>query len=400
MKKRVVIALSGGVDSSVAAHLLTQQNYEVIALFMRNWNNPNAILSDECPWIEDSKDAMLVAEKLEIPFHVVDFSQEYQSRIVDYMFDEYEKGKTPNPDVLCNREIKFDLFVDAAIQLNADYVATGHYCRKESILGNSNKYIYRLLAGRDKNKDQSYFLCQLSQEQLGKTLFPIGDLQKSEVRKIAHNCGLVTADKKDSQGLCFVGKVNLPDFLQQKLNPKQGNIIEIYKDNPLFKNENISFKNKEEELKTQSSRWGFDESSGRIIGRHKGVYHFTNGQRKGLQIGGYEEPLYVLQTDVEKNLIFVGEGKNHPGLYRKSLFIENKEIHWIRPDFKMTLGERRLFNIRIRYRQPLQKGCLYQMKEGIFVQFDKPQLAVTEGQFCAWYNGDECLGSGIIQLIG
>ena len=399
MKKRVVVALSGGVDSSVAAYLLTQQNYEVIALFMRNWNDPNVTLEDECPWVEDSRDAMLVAEKLGIPFQTVDLSEEYRSRIVDYMFDEYEKGRTPNPDVLCNREIKFDVFLDVALRLNADYVATGHYCRKETEIGDSNKPIHRLLAGKDKNKDQSYFLCQLSQEQLGKALFPIGELQKSEVRKIARDHGLVTADKRDSQGLCFVGKVRLPDFLQQKLKPKEGDIIEIPKDYPLFKNTNRSFQNKRKELKYESSKWDFDEQSGKIIGQHRGAHYFTNGQRKGLQIGGYVEPLYVLQTDVEKNLIFVGEGNSHPGLYRKSLFIANEKIHWIRPDLKMPAGENRSFYVRIRYRQPLQKGTLYQMEDELFVQFDEPQSAITEGQFCAWYDGDECLGSGVICLL-
>lgn len=210
--KTVVVGLSGGVDSSVAAHLLKEQGYNVIGLFMKNWHDDSVTISDECPWLDDSNDAMLVAEKLEIPFQTVDLSEEYKERIVDYMFREYELGRTPNPDVLCNREIKFDVFLKIALSLGADFVATGHYCRKSVTDSGSKSIEYRLLSGLDSAKDQSYFLCQLSQEQLAKTLFPIGELTKPEVRKIAQDLSLVTADKKDSQGLCFIGKVRLPDF--------------------------------------------------------------------------------------------------------------------------------------------------------------------------------------------
>ena len=227
--KRVIIGLSGGVDSSVAAYLLKEQGYEVIGLFMKNWHDDSVTISKECPWLEDSNDAMLVADKLGIPFQVVDLSEQYKERIVDYMFREYEMGRTPNPDILCNREIKFDVFMEIALGLGADFVATGHYCRRD-VLEIQGKKIYRLLAGKDANKDQSYFLCQLSQHQLSRSLFPIGELTKTEVRKIASDQGLVTAEKKDSQGLCFIGKVRLPEFLQQILMPKEGLSVQIPED--------------------------------------------------------------------------------------------------------------------------------------------------------------------------
>jgi tRNA-uridine 2-sulfurtransferase len=320
--KRVVVGLSGGVDSSVSAYLLQEQGYEVIGVFMRNWHDETVTLHDECPWIEDSNDALMVAEKLNIPFQVLDLSVEYKERIVDYMFAEYEAGRTPNPDVLCNREIKFDIFLKAALDLGADYVATGHYCQKDTI-EKEGKQLHRLISGADANKDQSYFLCQLTQEQLAKALFPIGHLQKAEVRQIAKEQGLVTAEKKDSQGLCFIGKVRLPDFLQQQLAPKTGNIIEIPNGFPAY----AIAKNTLEE---QSASYVYKETDGKKVGEHFGAHYFTIGQRKGLQVGGTPEPLFVIATDVATNTIYVGQGEKHLGLYRKALFIQNGDIHFIR----------------------------------------------------------------------
>ncbi|MCD6544190.1 MAG: tRNA 2-thiouridine(34) synthase MnmA [Flavobacteriaceae bacterium] len=393
--KRVIVGLSGGVDSSVAAYLLKEQGYEVIGLFMKNWHDDSVTISNECPWLEDSNDAMLVAEKLGIPFQVVDLSEQYKERIVDYMFREYELGRTPNPDVLCNREIKFDVFMKIAMDLGADFVATGHYCRK-SEFDKDGKKIYQLLAGKDNNKDQSYFLCQLSQEQLEKSLFPIGELTKPEVRKIATELDLVTAEKKDSQGLCFIGKVRLPEFLQQKLKPEEGIIVDIPKNSPIYNKEIPEFKNKEQELEFFSKKIIYSKEDGKIMGNHQGAHYFTKGQRKGLAVGGTIEPLFVIDTDVVKNIIYTGEGKNHPGLYRNVLFVNNKEIHWIRPDLELKEGEEMEVMARIRYRQALEKARIYRFKKGLYVAFENKQSAITEGQFVAWYQGDELLGSGVI----
>jgi len=393
--KRVIVGLSGGVDSSVTAYLLKEQGFEVIGLFMKNWHDDSVTISNECPWLEDSNDAMIVAEKLGIPFQVVDLSEQYKERIVDYMFDEYERGRTPNPDVLCNREIKFDVFMDIALKLGADYVATGHYCRKgeEEIDG---KMVYKLLAGKDVNKDQSYFLCQLSQEQLTKALFPIGELTKPEVREIARKADLITADKKDSQGLCFIGKVRLPDFLQQKLQPKEGVIIKIPSD---FSNYNRSiprFEDKEAELHYFAKKYQYNQKDGKIVGLHQGAHYFTKGQRKGLAVGGTKEPLFVIETDVVENVIYTGEGKNHQGLYRNVLFVSNEELHWIRTDLALKAGGSMNVLARIRYRQALEKATLYKVEKGLYVEFENKQSAITEGQFVAWYLADELLGSGVI----
>lgn len=393
--KRVVVGLSGGVDSSVAAYLLKQQGYDVIGLFMKNWHDDSVTISDECPWLDDSNDAMLVAEKLGIPFQTLDLSETYKERIVDYMFDEYEKGRTPNPDVLCNREIKFDVFLKHALALNADYVATGHYCRKATFQKN-NTTVYSLLAGKDANKDQSYFLCQLSQKQLSKSLFPIGELQKSEVRLIAEQANLVTANKKDSQGLCFIGKVRLPEFLQQKLKPKSGVIVEIPKDSPLYTTEIPQFKTKEEELKFLSKNINYTLADGKVVGQHQGAHFFTKGQRKGLSVGGTVEPLFVIATNVEENVIYTGQGKNHKGLYKKALFVANNELHWVRTDLALQTGETLIVTARIRYRQPLTKATLYKVEKGLYVEFEHLQSAITEGQFVAWYIQDELIGSGVI----
>ena len=393
--KRVVVGLSGGVDSSVAAYLLKEQGYDVIGLFMINWKDDSVTISDECPWLEDSNDAMLVAEKLGIPFQVVDLSEQYQEKIVDYMFAEYEAGRTPNPDVLCNREIKFDAFMKIALSLNADYVATGHYCRK-GIIEKAGEKKYQLLAGVDKNKDQSYFLCQLSQEQLAKSLFPIGELTKPEVRKIAKELDLITADKKDSQGLCFIGKVRLPEFLQQKLAPKKGNIIKIDSNSPLYNKEMPKFKTKEDELAFLAKRIEYKESDGVVVGEHQGAHYFTVGQRKGLAVGGMKEPLFVIATDTTTNTIYAGEGKQHPGLYGKVLFVANNDVHWVRPDLALKAGEQLEVQARIRYRQALVKARLYQFKKGLYVVFEEKQSAITAGQFVAWYINDELLGSGVI----
>lgn len=395
--KRVVVGLSGGVDSSVAAYLLQKQGYEVIGLFMKNWHDDSVTISDECPWLEDSNDALMVAEKLGIPFQTVDMSVPYKQRIVDYMFREYERGRTPNPDVLCNREIKFDTFMEYALNLGADYVATGHYCRKEEIEVNGQT-IYRLLAGKDQNKDQSYFLCQLSQAQLSRALFPIGDLQKSEVRAIAKELGLVTAEKKDSQGLCFVGKVRLPEFLQQQLAPKKGDIIQIpstwqgYQD----KESRKLFECYEDELKYYAEKYHYSPTDGKVVGQHEGAHFFTIGQRKGLHVGGTVEPLFVIDTDTEKNIIYVGEGHAHPGLFRRTLFVKKEDIHWIRTDLTLSLHQTMEVAVRIRYRQPLQKATLYLTDSGLYVDFSTAQSAITSGQFAAWYLDDELIGSGEI----
>ena len=395
IKKRVVVGLSGGVDSSVAAYLLKQKGYDVIGLFMKNWHDDSVTISNECPWLEDSNDAMLVAQKLKIPFQTVDLSAIYKEKIVDYMFREYEMGRTPNPDVLCNREIKFDVFLKIALDIGAHYVATGHYCRKDEITRNQKK-IFRLLAGKDKNKDQSYFLCQLSQEQLAKTLFPIGELEKSEVRKIASQQGLVTAEKRDSQGLCFIGKVRLPEFLQQQLKPKKGDIVLIPNSFEKYNLPEPQFSSEEEKLSFLAREQQYSLKDGIVIGTHQGAHFFTIGQRKGLGVGGYKEPLFVIATDVKKNIIYVGEGKNHPGLYRSTLFVKPEETHWIRTDKFLNQGESLAVKARIRYRQPLEKATLYQTKKGLYVAFKKPQSAITKGQFVAWYSNDELLGSGVI----
>ncbi len=395
MKKRVVVGLSGGVDSSVAAYLLKEEGYEVIGLFMKNWHDDTVTISDECPWLEDSNDAMLVAEKLGIPFQTVDLSEEYKERIVDYMFREYKLGRTPNPDVLCNREIKFDVFMKIALGLGADYVATGHYCRK-GILEKEGENIYQLLSGKDPGKDQSYFLCQLSQEQLSKTLFPIGELLKSEVRKIASEQNLVTAEKRDSQGLCFIGKVRLPEFLQQKLAPKDGSIIEVPARSYKYQFAIPEFTSEKEKLEFLSSKYKYEKDDGKQVGIHHGAHYFTKGQRKGLAVGGTKEPLFVIDTDVDHNIIYTGQGKTHPGLYRRGLFVENNETHWIREDLKLLEGGKMQVQARIRYRQPLETATLYQTFSGLYVIFDNPQSAITEGQFVAWYHDEELLGSGVI----
>ncbi len=393
--KKVIVGLSGGVDSSVSALLLKQQGYEVIGLFMKNWHDESVTISDECPWLDDSNDAMLIAEKLGIPFQTVDLSKEYHSRIIDYMFNEYENGRTPNPDVLCNREIKFDIFLKIALDLGADYIATGHYCQVNKI-NKDNKEIYRLIAGADEKKDQSYFLCQLNQKQLSKAIFPIGHLTKSDVRDIAKKNDLITADKKDSQGLCFVGKVKLPDFLKQRLTPKKGKVIKIDSESVKQEIDLNEVKSKEKQLELLSSPFSFSSDDGEEIGEHHGAYYYTVGQRKGLNIGGFSEPLFVLETDVSKNLIYVGMGESHPALYKKALFVKSNEIHWIREDLKINENETMNIEFRIRYRQPLQSGTIYRFKKGLYILFDKPISSVTSGQFVSWYIYDELIGSGTI----
>jgi tRNA-uridine 2-sulfurtransferase len=398
MSKRVVVGLSGGVDSSVSAALLLEQGYEVIGLFMRNWHDESVTLESECPWIEDSNDALLVAQTLGIPFQVIDLSEAYKERIVNYMFSEYENGRTPNPDVLCNREIKFDIFLKTALELGADYVATGHYCQKKQFESNG-KIIYQLLAGADKNKDQSYFLCQLTQKQLEYALFPIGHLQKSEVRTIAQKYGLATAEKKDSQGLCFVGKIKLPIFLQQQLKQKIGDVVEIpvnfqlysFMDNTIDKETDF-----EKKLKLLSKSIHYRHEDGSIIGKHQGAHFFTIGQRKGLQIGGKKEPIFVIATDTTHNIIYVGQGESHPGLNRKALFIPKVDVHWIRKDLEIEIGQDKKFLSRIRYRQPLVEVTIYARYEGLYLVFAEDQKGITPGQFAAWYENDELIGSGVI----
>ncbi|EAZ82734.1 tRNA 2-thiouridine(34) synthase MnmA [Algoriphagus machipongonensis] len=399
-KPRVVVGLSGGVDSSVAAHLLLEQGYEVIGMFMKNWHDESVTISNECPWMEDSTDAMLVAEKLGIPFQAIDLSEEYRERIVDYMFGEYKAGRTPNPDILCNREIKFDIFLKAAQKLKADFVATGHYCQKGEIEVDG-KPVYQLLAGADPNKDQSYFLCQLDQEQLSKALFPIGHLQKPEVRKIAKELDLITADKKDSQGLCFIGKVRLPDFLQQQLKPKKGRIIQIPEDLEIYKSQKIPVGVAAEDLDLEdleaiSLPLHYRPEEGKVLGEHNGAHYFTVGQRKGLNVGGTGKPLFVISTDTKENVIYTGLGETHPGLLRNGLFVKEDQIHWIREDLKLQVGESARYKARIRYRQPLTWATLIRKEKGLFVIFDQAQKGVASGQFVAWYDENESIGSGTI----
>ncbi len=388
--------MSGGVDSSVAAYLMQQQGYEVIGLFMKNWHDGSVTIQGDCPWIDDSNDALMVAQKLGIPFQTLDLSDEYKTRIVDYMFAEYEAGRTPNPDVLCNREIKFDIFLKHALAIGADYVATGHYCRRSESVDTDGKQIFHLLAGKDGNKDQSYFLCQLNQEQLSKAIFPIGELTKPEVRKIAKQIDLITAEKKDSQGLCFIGKVRLPEFLQQQLKTKKGNVV-------LIPNEHIPDKQAynfehctDAELAELSQPNSFSLQDGKIIGEHNGAHYYTIGQRKGLKIGGFKEPLFVIETNTKENIIYLGESESHKGLNRAGLFVKNEDIHWIREDLRLKTGEQRSYSARIRYRQPLEDCCLFQKEDGLYIIFKNLQKGITPGQFCAWYAEDELIGSGVI----
>ncbi len=387
---KVVVGLSGGVDSSVAAYLLKEQGHEVIGLFMRNWHDTTGTLEGDCPWYDDQVFAELVAKRLDIPFRFVDLSEEYKKRVVDYMFAEYEKGRTPNPDVLCNREIKFDVFLKEALKLGADYVATGHYCRKESYEVDGKTY-YRLLAGSDPNKDQSYFLCQLTQEQLRYALFPIGDMLKPEVRDIAAAQKLATAKRKDSQGICFVGKVDLPIFLQQKLAAREGNVHEIL---PTWRG--YQHFGEESDLEKLAEPFHYTVRDGKKVGIHKGAHFYTIGQRKGLGIGGRKESLFIIATDVEQNVIYVGEGDSHPGLYRRALHIKSEEIHWVNPSEEMSVGDTRRYRVRIRYRQPLQDATLIRKEEGLYILFDEPQRGIAAGQFAAWYDGDILVGSGTI----
>lgn len=392
MNKKVVIGLSGGVDSAVGAYLLKQQGYDVHALFMINWKNSSVTLSGECAWEEDQMVAKMVARQLDIPLHIVDSSERYMSHVVDYMFDEYAKGRTPNPDVLCNREIKFEIFSRYAQELGADYVATGHYCRRDEVVGVDGNTYSRLLAGSDPNKDQSYFLCQMSQAQLKNVLFPVGDIIKPEVRRIAAEQNLACAKRKDSQGICFVGKVDLPVFLQQKLKSKEGNIVEVTDDAFVYRRRHDD----PDDFRALSKPYIYTENDGFIIGKHIGAQYYTIGQRKGLNVGGHEKPIYVLATDINTNTIYIGMGDEHPGLFRKALFINENEIHNTRPDLALQPGDRKRCKVRIRYRQPLQNAELIREPEGLYILFDEPQKSVTPGQFAAWYDGDELFGSGVI----
>ena len=393
--KKVIVGLSGGVDSSVSALLLKDQGYEVIGLFMKNWHDESLTISNDCPWLEDSNDAMLVANKLNIPFQTIDLSKEYQSRIINYMFDEYKMGKTPNPDILCNREIKFDIFLKLALNLGADYVATGHYCQVESFDKN-NKKIYRLLSGDDHLKDQSYFLCQLTQKQLSKVIFPIGKLTKKEVREIAKKNDLITAEKKDSQGLCFVGKVKLPDFLKQKLTPKKGKVIKVDNNFITSNKKESDFESNKSYLESLCTPQIFSETDGKYIGDHNGAFFYTVGQRKGLDIGGFKDPLFVIMKDIDKNILYVGMGSDHPALFKKALFISKKDIHWVRNDLALEPNETIEVYFRVRYRQPLERGKIFMYKSGLFILFDRPISSIASGQFASWYIENELIGSGVI----
>lgn len=416
---KICVGLSGGVDSSVAALLLKQQGYDVFAMFMQNWHDTEGTLHGDCEWEEDKFVAEMVARRIGIPFYFVDLSAQYRQRVVDYMFSEYEKGRTPNPDVLCNREIKFDAFLEAARKLGATHVATGHYCRKRE----NPDGTFSLLEGVDPGKDQSYFLCQLSQEQLSAALFPIGDLCKDEVRRLAVEADLPSAQKKDSQGICFVGKVDLPVFLQQKLKSVEGDIVEVY--DKFY--EDSDFYNKQMELlsevreavatgrisdisdetleflsrpvtyetiafKTETYRSGHKHIKktrnkanpwAKVVGKHDGAQFFTLGQRKGLRVGGHEQPLFVIETDVARNIVYVGEGEEHKGLYRSVMKLDLPEVHYIRPCYELHDGDVRRVRVRIRYRQPLQGAVLIMRLSGLFVVFDEPQRSITPGQFAA-----------------
>lgn len=393
-KSKVVVALSGGVDSSVAAYLLKKQGHDLIALFMKNWHDEKVTISDECPWLEDSNDAMLVANKLDIPFQIIDLSKEYREKIVDYMFEEYSKGNTPNPDILCNKEIKFDVFMNIALSLGAEYVATGHYCSIKEVNSKGFSY-FQLLSGADKSKDQSYFLCQLNQSQLKRIIFPLGNLKKSEVRKIAKENKLITAEKKDSQGLCFIGKVSLPEFLQQKLSKKEGDVIEILANSDLYNSKN-EFSNEIERLDVLSKRKIYSKNEGKVIGKHNGAHFYTIGQRKGLNIGGYKEPLFILSTNTKTNEIFVGEGKKHPGLYQKVLRVKISELNWLNDMYNLLNIKNLNLKARIRYRQKLQKIKLHQNSDYLFVEFEDFQSAITPGQFLAIYLKNQLIVSGVI----
>ena len=390
--KRVIVGLSGGVDSSVAAYLLKEQGYDVIGIFMKNWHDESVTKSNECPWIEDSNDALLIANQLGIPFQVIDLSEAYEKRIVNYMFEEYQNGRTPNPDVLCNKEIKFDVFLKYALELGADFVATGHYCiKKENHDGSAS-----LFAGKDINKDQSYFLCQLSQNQLKKILFPIGNLTKYEVRNIALKNKFVTASKKDSQGLCFVGKISLPTFLQQKLAIKEGPIIEIPENLDQFGSYN-KIPLVLDEIENLANPFIFDKKMGSQVGTHDGAHFFTVGQRKGLKVGGRPLPSFVIQIDTIKNVVYTGQAENHPGLNRRALKIQLNSINYLNDKYKLEIGVQSKHLFRIRYRQPLQKGIMILKNDGLYVMFDVKQKGIAPGQFCAWYNEElELIGSGII----
>jgi len=399
LKKRIAVGISGGVDSSVAAFLLKQQGHDVLGMFMINWHDTTGTLAGDCPWNDDLIFAELVARKLGIRLITVDFSEEYRKRVVDYMFQEYERGRTPNPDVLCNREVKFDLFIKAALAQGADYIATGHYCRRAETISDG-KPVYHLIQGSDPNKDQSYFLCQLSQEQLSMALFPIGNLQKHEVREIAREQGLATAERKDSQGICFVGKVDLPEFLKQKLHAKPGNIIEVQDDMQVFADYaqiHRSWLKDPVNPGMLTTGFMFSAKDGRIIGKHNGAHYYTIGQRKGLNIGGKAEPMFVIATDTVENNLFVGMGHDHPGLNRWGLFVPATDLHWIRKDVIMTPGETRKMLVRVRYRQPLQQATLFMKENGLHVVFDRRQRGITPGQFAAWYDGEELIGSGVIE---
>ncbi len=392
--------MSGGVDSSVAAYLLKKQGYDLIGLYMRNWHDTEGLLSGDCPSHDDLVFAQLVAKKLDIPFHLIDLSKEYKQRVVDYMFAEYQAGRTPNPDVLCNREIKFDVFWNEAKKFGVDYVATGHYCRKAS-LETTTEPIYRLIAGVDTNKDQSYFLCQLTQEQLKNALFPIGHLTKPEVRTIASELELATAERKDSQGICFIGKVDLPSFLQQQLEIKKGRIVEIDSGAWFYsKRKDLSFdvcNPSEEELQKIAQPYFYLPKDGTVVGEHQGAHFYTIGQRKGLNVGGKLEPLFIIATDTEHNVVYVGQGHKHPGLNRRALKIESEDVHWIRPDLSLKYGESKVYQVRIRYRQELQEARLHCLSDGLYIHFKDFQRGIAAGQFAAWYDGDELIGSGVIR---
>ncbi|MBL0388742.1 tRNA 2-thiouridine(34) synthase MnmA [Tumebacillus sp. ITR2] len=352
---RVVVGMSGGVDSSVTAYLLKEQGYDVIGVFMKNWDDTDEF--GHCTADEDFNDVRRVCEKIGIPYYTVNFEKQYFDRVFQYFLDEYKRGRTPNPDVMCNREIKFKEFLDAALDLGADYIATGHYARVDFHEGK-----YRLLRGVDNNKDQTYFLNQLNQYQLSKTLYPIGELPKPKVREIAEAAGLATARKKDSTGICFIGERNFREFLSQYLPNQPG------------------------EMRTMN---------GEVKGQHMGLMYYTLGQRQGLGIGGSGEPWFVVGKDLDNNVLLVEQGQDHPALYSESLVAT--DVHWVSGEPTDTTFR---CAAKFRYRQPDQMVTVHVKDGGVCeVLFDEKQKAVTPGQAVVFYDGEVCLGGGTIDKV-
>lgn len=397
---QVVLGLSGGVDSSVAAFML-QKKYQVVSIFMKIDNhkiigNKLNSVTNICNSDQDYKDAILISNKLKIPFTVIDITKIYKKYIISYIYKEYSLGRTPNPDIICNKLIKFNILIKISISLGINKIATGHYAIVKKCYNKNNKKVYKLFSGVDPSKDQSYFLSQLNQHQLSKSIFPLGFYKKKHIRKIAHKIGLITYNKKDSQGLCFVGKISLTSFLHKKFATYKGKIIKIPNNSYLYATTNIH--NKKKKLIFLSKAIEYKENDGYVIGSHNGAFAYTKGQRKGLKIGGLTTPLFVLDTDTINNIIYVGQGRNHPGLYRKVVFTKKHKINCIGCELIIDndLMIIKKISCRIRYRQNLQKAIMYIYKEGIYTEFLKKQFSITEGQFITWYYRKQLIASAVI----